>query len=1199
MISNKNSLENESLIEKNKILKKIEKKDSTDEKNTHQIFDIADDGSQITCYLIFYKRSYIRTTFFVILAILTVGLSLLFFHWFPKLKLKSTHRKVLHINHADRFLILRDDKTFNIVKKDHVQLIDQKGNNYQRVSFQYRFINYLQDTTTQTFQRVEFEMNKNFREILSTMSNGINDKNEIKNRKNLFGQNLINVPVKSYIGLLLDEILNPLFVFQVFAILVWSLEDYYYYAVCIFLISSFAAIMGMLDAHRNLENLQKMARHECFVNVFRNGEFKEISSKKLVPGDVIEIPNNFILPGDFILLNGQCIVNESMLTGESTPVIKTSLPNDPKQIYDILSHKKYTLYSGTKVIQSRFYSGNRVLAMVVRTSFNTMKGSLVRSILFPKPHNFKFYRDTFKFLIVMAIIAVIGFIVSTIFFLKLGVSVSDILVRAGDLITIVVPPELPIVMTTGASFAIMRLKKIQIYCISPPRINVSGKINFICFDKTGTLTTDGLEVLCVRPTSQNKFSSEQTHIDSTFSNVPSKMLHVMACCHSLSRVDGEIIGDPLEIQMFQFTGWEFQEIQSDENTGFDTLISTIVYPPKDSEEKEANSEDVDSEQKSEQNSDDLVIENPDANLALTANNPSTEFGIVKTFDFSSNLQRMSVIVQQTDIQSLELHVKGSPEQIRILCDENSIPKNYSSVLDLYTKEGYRVIALAYRELPEVDLSDLDHLLREEVEKDLIFLGFLVLENKLKPDTKDVIIQLNDSRFESVMATGDNPLTAISVSKKCNLIHPTSVVFLSERRNGKIRWVNVDNHNQIFDLEKNQIINLKDDEISLSDSEEVDISKGETIKKENNLLVSANDIELVIIGEHFFEMKKNHELFEKMLIQTHIFARMTPENKSQLIQEYQEIGYVVGMCGDGANDVKALKAAHIGVSLAETEASIAAPFTSKRQTIQSFVDVVREGRCSLVSSFQAFKFVALYALIQFVGVVQLYLINSNLGDWQYLYVDMFMVLPLSIFMSRTGAAKRLVRRRPTASLVSASVLTSLVLHLILIFGFQYVSLELLKKQSFYSPLEASLDSDNILCYETTTIFLVSNFQYLFVLIAVNRSKPFKKSVFTNRFLLVTIILLVLLSFYLLLFPDSFIRGFMQMEKLDWNFKFILLALCLFHLVLAYFMEQFVTSPTFKKQDSNLRPLDISLFLNKLFKITIYSQMLYQLSYSENI
>ena len=61
-----------------------------------------------------------------------------------------------------------------------------------------------------------------------------------------------------------------------------------------------------------------------------------------------------------------------------------------------------------------------------------------------------------------------------------------------------------------------------------------------------------------------------------------------------------------------------------------------------------------------------------------------------------------------------------------------------------------------------------------------------------------------------------------------------------------------------------------------------------------------------------------------------------------------------MCGDGANDCGALKAADIGISLSEAEASVAAPFTSTRPDISCEIEVIKEGRASLVTSSSCFK-----------------------------------------------------------------------------------------------------------------------------------------------------------------------------------------------------------------------------------------------------
>jgi len=75
------------------------------------------------------------------------------------------------------------------------------------------------------------------------------------------------------------------------------------------------------------------------------------------------------------------------------------------------------------------------------------------------------------------------------------------------------------------------------------------------------------------------------------------------------------------------------------------------------------------------------------------------------------------------------------------------------------------------------------------------------------------------------------------------------------------------------------------------------------------------------------------MLEALLKKCVICARMHPDEKALMIKHLMaEKGNVVGMCGDGANDIGALKTANVGVSLSQAEASIAAPFTSNIQDI---------------------------------------------------------------------------------------------------------------------------------------------------------------------------------------------------------------------------------------------------------------------------
>jgi len=98
-----------------------------------------------------------------------------------------------------------------------------------------------------------------------------------------------------------------------------------------------------------------------------------------------------------------------------------------------------------------------------------------------------------------------------------------------------------------------------------------------------------------------------------------------------------------------------------------------------------------------------------------------------------------------------------------------------------------------------------------------------------------------------------------------------------------------------------------------------------------------------------------------------------------------------MCGDGANDCGALKTADAGISLSEAEASIAAPFTSAVQNIECVVTLLREGRCSLATAYQSFRFIEVYALTEFFFVVLLVTMGCNVTDNQYLYIDILVVM----------------------------------------------------------------------------------------------------------------------------------------------------------------------------------------------------------------
>lgn len=774
-------------------------------------------------------------------------------------------------------------------------------------------------------------------------------------RRILFGENVIDIAGKSIVGLLLDEVLHPFYVFQIASIVLWSLDDYYYYAFAIALISATSILSSLVETKRTIERMREMSRFTCNVNAYVDGEWRIVDSGSLVPGDLFEAsdPTLATFPCDAILLSGDAIVNESMLTGESVPVskipakddaIRSMSKEDKKGSSEVSAEMaKHYLFAGTKIIRVRpggFIAGTgtpgkahagKALAMVTRTGFNTTKGALVRSMLFPKPMGFKFYRDSMNFIGVLAMIAGVGFAISAVQFIRIGITWQTILVRALDLITIVVPPALPATLTIGTTFAIERLRKLGIFCISPNRVNIGGKVNVICFDKTGTLTEDGLDVLGVRTI--DRYTERFSELHGEIRDVPdaggkggkTPLLYALATCHQLKMIDGEVIGDPLDIKMFEFTGWTLDEGRGPPEPGPEqdgakpqrvverphTLVQTVVRPPGSERWK---------------------LE--DALKGSGKHAHFLELGVIRTFDFVSALRRMSVIVKRLKSHSMEVYVKGAPEVMSEVCDPETFPKDYEDMLSYYTRNGFRVIAIAGKSIDSLTWLKAQRMKREQAESGLHFLGFIVFENKLKPETAGAIHSLRSAHLACRMVTGDNVRTAISVARECGLVSHSASVFIPTFLSGEgtpdaeIDWSSVDDEKHKLDP-----YNLKP--IAPPNSYGYDSTE-----------LQQSDYQLALTGDVFRWMLDFAplETMQRMLVKGVIFARMAPDEKAELVERLQGLGYTVGFCGDGANDCGALKAADIGISLSEAEASVAAPFTSRVTDISCVIEVIKYVRC---------------------------------------------------------------------------------------------------------------------------------------------------------------------------------------------------------------------------------------------------------------
>ncbi|BFZ22994.1 hypothetical protein BsWGS_26032 [Bradybaena similaris] len=1088
--------------------------------------------------IIGYKSHRLKKAATYLAYIMTLALLRLLFHWLRNLMLYSSYvvcslpeaEKVLLKDQYGQFFVstvetitregtgvkLRKPKKRLFIKKhDTINYNPQNDESLIRY-FLCKKVKYIWDP-----ERFEFiplrGLDEGYRLSYFHNTKGLSAKDQVK-RRVLYGMNSIAVHVTPILVLLFQQLLSPFYIFQLFSMTVWYIDGYWVYASCIFIMTSLSIAVTIYQSRRFERALRNTITSSTVTTVCRgDGTYVDIPSEDLVPGDVIEIPRHGChMQCDAVLITGNCIVNESMLTGESVPVTKTPLPNPTglKEKHDpelsMKNHSRHILFCGTHVIQTRFYGNQKVRAVVLRTGFSTSKGELVRSILFPKPVNFKFERHSYYFIVVLACLAGLGFIYTVVLMARNGDHPGHIIIRALDLVTIAVPPALPAALAVGVVFSQSRLKRQNIYCISPQGISISGTINTCCFDKTGTLTEDGLDMHGVVRVESSKFEPIIKDMDDLMQD---PLVTCMATCHSLTIIDSVMIGDPLDLIMFKATKWVLEEPGPDE-TRFDMMTPTIVRPKNTSF---SNGQAIDD--------------------ALSGG----DVGIVRQFPFSSSLQRMSVITRSLGASNFDLFVKGSPEMIVSLSKPETVPFDFQQVLQSYTQHGYRVIALAWKPLPaKLNYVKVQRVNRDLLEMDLIFLGLLVMENRLKPQSAPVISQLIDANIRTIMVTGDNMLTALSVARECQMVDKTDRIILVQAYPPQTGQTDV----------TLEFIYAED---SYAKVEEVFAMENQKIQIDED----SQRFHFALTGKTWAVIRQHcPDILNRIVVRGAVFARMAPEQKGQLVEVLQDVGYYVGMCGDGANDCGALKTAHMGISLSETEASVASPFTSKTPTIECVPKVIKEGRASLVTSFGVFKYMACYSLTQFTSVLILYWLGANVTDVEFLYMDLVLITTFSVTFSRTAPYDELVKQRPLVSLVSPGPILSIITQMMLVVAAQTFMFFNVKEQPWFVPYKENKEG-NYQCHENAAVFLISAYQVIILAVVFSKGAPFRKSIFSNWLFMVNIIVGLGMNIWITMYPTDPIAHLIGLEVFpSLKYRALFLGVALINFILSYSTEKFI-------------------------------------------
>eukprot|EP00181_Compsopogon_caeruleus_P002906 CAMPEP_0184686556 /NCGR_PEP_ID=MMETSP0312-20130426/22945_1 /TAXON_ID=31354 /ORGANISM="Compsopogon coeruleus, Strain SAG 36.94" /LENGTH=1231 /DNA_ID=CAMNT_0027141763 /DNA_START=58 /DNA_END=3753 /DNA_ORIENTATION=- len=1071
---------------------------------------------------------------FVVL-VLIHALVLLGQHWSVRFRVAVGYFRIANVERDLKDLVKLDDVRVLVIPaphKGHAELVrlHRSKEPDMRFFFMFQKRNYvLDERETNLFRKIRYPVKLPLQSYLEhARKTGATSTEDMDRNLRRFGANFLEIPMPEFWELYKDSLLSPFFVFQVFCIGLWALDDYWMYAVMTLALMMFSEAVVVKGRMRTLQELRGMRTKARRVHVYRDRKWSVISTVELVPGDIFSLTRGDTegdaVPCDALLLSGSVVVNEAILTGESVPLIKEGVELSEVESkttrVDITGlHKGNTVFSGTTVLTHS--SGptsdatpqakppdNGCIAFVLRTGFGSSQGKLMKTIMYSSQRGTGNSRDPALLILFLLCFA----IVSAGYVLHHGMVTQNqsrykLLIHCIMIVTAVVPPEIPMQLSLTVNSALLTLYRDGVFCTEPFRIPLGGKVDVCCFDKTGTLTTDQIKAVGI--VSKNELTRSIAADDKAAlgaaAEAPLDAQLVLAGCHALVHVDNSLIGDPLEIEALQAVQWAF------------TKSGDSAVPKK-------------------------------------SNKHNAGIRILYRNRFVSSLQRMSVVAR-IEMNNSEVAprvlVKGSAEAIRGLLT-GEVPNGYDEIAASLSRRGLRVLALAYRELDK-DSALLRPSRREDVEKDLTFAGFVAFECPLRKDSRRIVKELIYSSHRVCMITGDATLTAVHVGRQVGILSAPTLIL--ENRGENLEWISAANGRVHEEFRADGIRNLR---------------------KSYSLCVSRASLDSAASRDK--SVWQHLECFS-------IFARMSPDAKERVLLVLRDRGFHTMMCGDGTNDVGALKQSHVGVALLSSnnqppatdisspvnnnaarrvsraapkiktlsasvvtklgggsqkhsrsaqnsssgtgpagaedpvaemrqkiqelqqaldedsnvlvklgDASIASPFTSRTMSIEACVKIIRQGRCTLATTLTMYQILALQSLISAYTLSVLYLDGIKFGDRQMTLVSLSMTAAF-FMISRSKALKDLSKERPANSIFSPRMFMSLCLqfavHLI-----STIYCVKIAKQWLPEDVEVDIEGDfkpNIL---NTVVSLVSSAQQVSVFLTNFRGRPFMAGLLEN-------------------------------------------------------------------------------------------------------
>lgn len=314
-----------------------------------------------------------------------------------------------------------------------------------------------------------------------SLAHGLTEKEAALRLKRHGPNALMTHPERTALSILADQIKSPVVWLLATAAAFATLFGQWTESVAILLVLAINTLIGFLTelrAVRSMEALRKLGSRSSRVR--REGKLKTIAAEKLVPGDIVVVESGDVVTADIRLVQAKNLFcDESTLTGESTPVVKSVAPVAPDAI---IAERTSMLHKGTAITRG---TGAGV---AVATGMATELGLTTRLVLEAEPDVSPLERKLAGLarqlvtatLVVTGLIAVAGMAAGRDLVL---------MIKAGIALAVAAIPEgLPIVATMALARGMWRMARRNVVVERLAAVETLGATTLICTDKTGTLT---------------------------------------------------------------------------------------------------------------------------------------------------------------------------------------------------------------------------------------------------------------------------------------------------------------------------------------------------------------------------------------------------------------------------------------------------------------------------------------------------------------------------------------------------------------------------------------------------------------------------------------------------------------------------------------------------------------------------------------